>query len=102
MLSKTAPVFYGDIRSHERVVLIFSHLFINWLIIIIIMNVALKCFFLLVYCLWVQLLFSTFIDFCKQSMRNTDNGPDSLLQSGRYQDAVTDVEPSCEASHLSQ
>uniref|UniRef100_A0A2K2BDH4 Cupin-like domain-containing protein n=1 Tax=Populus trichocarpa TaxID=3694 RepID=A0A2K2BDH4_POPTR len=47
MLSKTAPVFYGDIRSHER-----------------------------------------------QSMRNTDNGPDSLLQSGRYQDAVTDVEPS--------
>nr|TKS17980.1 hypothetical protein D5086_0000008290 [Populus alba] len=47
MLSKTAPVFYGDIRSHER-----------------------------------------------QIMRNTDNGPDSLLQSGRHQVAVTDVEPS--------
>lgn len=58
------------------------------------MNVALKCFFLLVYCLWVQLLFSTFIDFCKQSMRNRDNGPDSLLQSRRHQVAVTDVEPS--------
>ncbi|KAJ7006153.1 hypothetical protein NC653_005495 [Populus alba x Populus x berolinensis] len=43
MLSKTAPVFYGGIRSHER-----------------------------------------------QSMRNTDNGPDSLLQSGRHQVAVTD------------
>ena len=58
------------------------------------MNVALKCFFLLIYCLWVQLLFSTFIDFCKQSMRNRDNGPDSLLQSRRHQVAVTDVEPS--------
>ncbi|KAJ7006162.1 hypothetical protein NC653_005502 [Populus alba x Populus x berolinensis] len=57
------------------------------------MNVALKCFFLLVYCLLVQLLFSTFIDFCKRIMRNTDNGPDSLLQSGRHQVAVTDVEP---------
>lgn len=29
MLSKTEPVFYGDIRSHERVILFFSHFFIN-------------------------------------------------------------------------
>lgn len=58
MLSKTAPVFYGDIRSHER----------------------------------VQLPFSTFIDFCKQSMRNTDSSGGSLLQSERHQDAVTDVD----------
>lgn len=58
MLSKTAPVFYGDIRSHER----------------------------------VQLPFSTFIDFCKQSMLNTDSSGGSLLQSERHQDAVTDVD----------
>lgn len=58
MLSKTAPVFYGDIRSHER----------------------------------VQLPFSTFIDFCKQSMRNTDSSGGSLLQSERHHDAVTDVD----------
>ena len=41
------------------------------------MNVALACFFFLVE---VQFLFPTFIDFCKQSMRNTDNSPDSLPQ----------------------
>ncbi|KAJ6405678.1 hypothetical protein OIU84_013606 [Salix udensis] len=52
MLSKTEPVFY-----------------------------ALTCFFFLVCCLEVQFLFPTFIDFCKQSMRNTDNSPDSLPQS---------------------
>ncbi|KAB5568336.1 hypothetical protein DKX38_002129 [Salix brachista] len=51
MLSKTEPVFYGDIRNHER----------------------------------VQFLFPTFIDFCKQSMRNTDNSPDSLPQSDAYE-----------------
>ncbi|KAF9682932.1 hypothetical protein SADUNF_Sadunf05G0159200 [Salix dunnii] len=61
MLSKTAPVFYGDIRSHER----------------------------------VQLPFSTFIDFCKQNMRNTDSSGGSLLQSERHQDAVTDVDQDC-------
>ncbi|KAH8509314.1 hypothetical protein Peur_051125 [Populus x canadensis] len=58
MLSKTAPVFYGDIRSHER----------------------------------VQLPFSTFIDFCKQSTRNTDSSGGSLLQLERHHDAVTDVD----------
>ncbi|CAK7346519.1 unnamed protein product [Dovyalis caffra] len=52
MLSRTAPVFYGDIRSHER----------------------------------VQLPFSTFIEYCKQRMRNRDNSSGSSLQT------VTDVE----------
>ncbi|EXB26544.1 Lysine-specific demethylase 8 [Morus notabilis] len=41
MLSKSAPVFYGDLRSHER----------------------------------VPLPFSAFIGFCKQRMRNKDDGP---------------------------
>ncbi|XP_011079921.1 uncharacterized protein LOC105163313 [Sesamum indicum] len=46
MLSRSAPVFYGDIRSHER----------------------------------VSLPFSTFIGYCKDLLRNGDDGQDSFSQ----------------------
>ncbi|XP_057964131.1 lysine-specific demethylase JMJ31 isoform X2 [Malania oleifera] len=49
MLSKSAPVFYGDLRSHER----------------------------------VQFPFSAFIDFCKQHLRNTDDGHGVCFESER-------------------
>ena len=93
MLSRAAPVFYGDLRSHERVIVMFS---VHWRIMMYFLSwMTGPWSFCFCICLQVPLPFSTFIGFCKRHRQNVNNSCSFNSNSEGHQPGESDTEQGC-------
>lgn len=89
MLSQSAPIFYGDIGSHERVITCMLQF---WLWNLILLSWFKWNHYTTSHHEQVPILFSSFVEFCKKHLKNKGGSLDACLGPQRHDLAGSNTE----------